>query len=166
MTLKEFVIFRHAQKGSWSNDPELSQEGHAQAKQLVNLVHQQIIPPPDILFCSPKKRSEQTFIPLRDEFRIPLEVDPNLDERGASERGLAFEGRIKNFLDVQLPQRPHTCVYLCTHLDWMEIFGSIAPIDVDITNDVIHMPPAYFYHFSLVADPSGLWKLMKKSRGF
>jgi hypothetical protein len=46
----------------------------------------------------------------------------------------------------------------------MEVFGWMAPIDVDITNDVIHMPPAHFYHFSMIADPSGIWKLIRKSR--
>ena len=164
MTLKEFVVFRHAQKSSWIADPDLSEEGHQQAQLLVDLVRLKMLPTPDLLLCSPKKRSQQTFLPLHQELQIPIEIDPILDERGNAEKGLHFENRIKNYLDLTLPQKPHNCVFICTHLDWMEIFGLMAPIDVDITSEVIHMPPAFYYHFSLVADPQGLWKLIRKSK--
>lgn len=164
MAIQEFVIFRHAHKADWSADPELSPDGHRQAQLIAKLVRSNILPTPDLLLCSPKKRSEQTFTPMRDDLNIPLIIDPALDERGNAEKGRLFENRVKRVIEVELPARPQSCVFLCTHLDWLEIFGWMAPIDTDITAEVIHMPPANFYHIGISTDPNALWRLIRKGK--
>ncbi len=162
MALKEFVLFRHAQKSSWTNDPDLSEEGHRQALLIVELVYQQLLPRPTQLLSSPKKRAQQTLIPTQEELQIPLIIEPTLDERSTLETGRDFETRIKTFVQHALPKKPHSCLFMCTHLDWLEVFSWAAPLSTDISSDILHVPPAHYYHFALSNDENSPWKLIKK----
>lgn len=162
MPLKEFVIFRHAQKSSWSNDPDLSQEGHRQALQITNHVSRRHLPTPQQLISSPKKRAQQTLIPLQEQLQIPLLIEPILDERSTNETGQEFENRVKSFLQDALPQKNHSCLYLCTHLDWLEVFSWAAPLVDDISSEILHLPPAHFYHVAISNERNQPWQLLKK----
>lgn len=162
MALKEIVLFRHAQKGSWTNDPELSEQGHRQALLIVELVHRELLPRPHQLLTSPKKRAQQTLIPLQEEFQIPLIIEPTLDERNSYETGREFEARIKSFVQEEIPQQQSSCLFMCTHLDWLEVFSWAAPLIVDISSDILDIPPAHYYHFELDKDQKNPWKLVKK----
>jgi broad specificity phosphatase PhoE len=161
MALEKFVLFRHAHKESWSDDPELSEKGHRQAILIAEKVHRNGLPHPGRLLSSPKKRAQQTFVPLEEEFQIPLIIEPQLDERNHHETGKEFETRIKNFLQFQLPHYSEACVYLCTHLDWLEVFSLIAPLKNDIASEILHLPPAHYYYFSITPGDRP-WELIKR----
>lgn len=160
--MKEIVIFRHAQKDSWQANPTLSDYGQKQAQNLVTLVNTSQLPAPSLLISSPKKRAQQTFIPLQEKFQIPLVLDPALDERSNHETGREFEARIKQFIHYDLVQNAVPCMFLCTHLDWLEIFAWTAPLQDDLMSEVLHLPPAHYYYFQIEETPSAPWVLHKK----
>jgi broad specificity phosphatase PhoE len=162
MKVKEFVIFRHASKSSWSNDPELSEQGHQQAQLIVEKIKAGVLPQPRLLLCSPKIRAQQTFLPIKNAFRVPFETDPFLDERNQSETGASFECRVKNFLEEHLHDHTYSTIYICTHLDWIEVFSWAAPLNVDITSEVLHLPSGHFYHVQIDSEEGTFWKLVNK----
>jgi broad specificity phosphatase PhoE len=162
MTLKQFVIFRHAHRLSGGSNPELSEFGLRQAEQLAELVLQNGLPRPELLLTSPKQRAKQTFAPLKKTLQIPHVSDPVLDERSSAERGAEFEARVKEFLRNDLPTRSESCIYLCTHLDWLEVFGWAAPLLEDLSEDIRHLMPAHYFHIQLGPDANSPWTLIKK----
>lgn len=162
MKLREIVIFRHAQKASWAADPDLSSEGLRQAREIVHLVQKGTLPKPELLLSSPRRRAQQTLTPVQEHFQIPLLLRPALNERESSENAKRFEDRIKIFLHQELPQERSTCIFLCTHLDWLEVFSWAAPLNEDIGQEIFGMPPAHFYHIELETDPSSPWKILRK----
>lgn len=165
MALKEIVLFRHAKKATNSADPDLSQEGLKQAQSLVAIVKKNSLPLPQQLLSSPRRRAQQTLMQLQEEFQIPLVLEPALDERSPHETRMAFKSRINHFLFKDLPSKSKECVFLCTHLDWFEIFAEISPLDIDITSDILHLPPASYYHIAVhPQDPSLPWTLVQKGQ--
>lgn len=164
MALQEFVLFRHAKKSYQIHDPELAPEGLKQAQALVQVVKANELPLPQQLLCSPKRRAQQTLARLHEELQIPLMVEPALDERTSEETRAEFDGRIKHFLFKDLPFKKASCVYLCSHLDWLEAFAELAPLNVDILSDILHLPPAAYYYMAINPDDSRDWTLIKKGQ--
>ncbi len=164
MTLKEIVLFRHAKKGSQIHDPELALEGLQQAQALVQVVKTNELPPPQQLIVSPKRRAQQTFARLQVELQIPLVVNPALDERTSNETRAEFNTRINHFLFNELLFKKVSCVYLCTHHDWLEVFAEVSPLNEDISSDILYLPPAAYYHMSINPDDSRDWTLIKKGQ--
>lgn len=162
MKLKEFVIFRHATKQSWTHDPDLSEDGCQQALSILEKVRTKRLPQPDLLITSPKKRAQQTLLPVHNELNIPILEDFLLDERNHSETGLDFESRVKKYLQVDLFNYDAEILFLCTHLDWLEVFGWSAPLNLDITGEILHAPPASFYHITLDDDQDNFWRVFNK----
>ncbi len=182
LPIREIVLFRHAQKKMsfhiGSQNPELSSEGHRQAQTLVQYIHNNTLPHPNLLLTSPKIRAQQTFQPIQDSFKIPLIIAPSLDERVQNENSLSFELRVKQFLldelfnsysrhFVSTPYKEkvntnNACIYICTHLDWLEVFSWAAPLSDDISSEVLHLPPAHFYHVEINSELNEPWKLLKK----
>lgn len=162
MALKEFVLFRHAKKNFDGSDPELSIDGFQQARSLVEVVKRQELIKPQLLLCSPRKRARQTLAPLQEAFDIPLMIHPALDERLPEESRAHFKNRIYQFLIKELPQKNTSSVFLCTHFDWIEIFVEVVPLKEDLSSDILHLPPASYYHVALSQDPQTPWDLIKK----
>jgi len=164
MAQKEIVLFRHAKKEFQSSDPDLSPEGVKQAQMIVQIVQKHKLPQPQHLISSPRRRAQQTLVHLQEEFQIPLIVDPALDERTTHETRLEFKTRINHFLFKDLPLKSFSCAFLCTHLDWIEMFAEISPLNVDISSDILHIPPAYYYHMSISHDDAKEWTLIQKGQ--
>lgn len=164
MALKEMVLFRHAKKSYQIQDPELAPEGLKQAQSLVQVVKKNELPLPQQLICSPKRRAQQTLARLHEELQIPLIAESALDERASDETRADFEGRIKHFLFKNLLFKKVPCVYLCSHLDWLEAFALLAPLNVDILWEVLHLPPAAYYHIAINPDDTKDWTLIKKGQ--
>lgn len=162
MALKEFVLFRHAKKNFDSHDPDLSPDGFKQAQKIVEKVLNKELPTPQVLFTSPKKRAQQTLSFLQEELQIPLLIDPALDERTSNEKSLDFKNRINQFLSKELPYKNVSYAFLCTHLDWLETFAELSPLNIDISSEILHVPPAHFYHVSLNHEMRFPWELIKK----
>lgn len=162
MKLKEFVLFRHAQKASWTQDPDLSKEGHEQAQQLIRWVQDKKLPTPQRLLSSPRKRAQQTFTPLQEALSVPLIIESSLDERLHSETGKIFEARVRQFLTTTLFEQNAETLYLVTHMDWLEVFSWAAPITVDLGSTIYGIPPAQFFHFSVTHGTDEPWVLLNQ----
>lgn len=162
MALKEFVLFRHAKKNFDSIDPDLSQDGLKQALRILESVQKNELPTPQFLFTSPKKRAQQTLSILQEELQIPLIIEPALDEQNSEEPSSAFRNRVIQFLTKDLPSKNINFAFLCTHLDWLEMFAAVAPLKVDLSSEIIHIPPAHYYHVSLSREANHPWDLLKK----
>ncbi len=166
MTNKEIILFRHAKKNFDSADPELSAEGIKQAESLVQIVQQNKLPHPQKLISSPKRRAQQTFIHLHEALQIPLVVESALDECGPKETRQDFKQRINHFLFKDLPRKSSSCLFLCTHLDWIEVFAELSDLDINVTSELLLLPPAAFYHLSFNSEGPQEWSLIQKGQIF
>lgn len=162
MALKEFVLFRHAKKNFDSIDPDLSRDGFEQAARILEAVQKNKLPLPQVLLTSPKKRAQQTLSYLQEELQIPLFIETALDERGPEESSSQFHRRVTEFLSKELPYKNVQFAFLCTHLDWLEAFALIAPLKIDISSEIIHIPPAQYYHVAISNDQKQAWEIVKK----
>lgn len=132
------VILRHAARSAHeSGDSSLSAFGHLQAEALARAIAPQgDLPAPTRLICSPKKRTQQTLKPLADVSQLDLVIESRLDERNSNETAREFEARIGALIDeLSRPRQPlkpgerEPCVYLCTHLDWLNTAAVLIPSD-------------------------------------
>lgn len=155
------VFLRHATRSlHGTGDSPLNTVGKSQADALANyLVPNGPLPLPTRLYCSPKRRAQETLSPLSSALQMDVQVDPRLDERQHSESGQEFEARILNFLKA-LQDDSSTCSYVCSHLDWLET--ALVLIDSDMTDLEIATPWATA-EFRIFKISEGLWVL--KSSG-
>lgn len=157
----KIVLFRHATRSAHGlGDSPLSAEGLAQAENLPSfLAPNGPLPKPTHLFCSPKQRARQTLAPLSQKENLELAIDPRLDERHQNESGLDFETRILDLLkDVEAlsEAHPEPCVYLCSHLDWLEAVLVLIPSDLSDLEIAGSWSTAEFRIFKIQA---GVWTL-------
>lgn len=172
------VLFRHATRSIQGlGDCPLSAEGLAQAENIpAFLTPQGPLPKPTHLFCSPKKRAQQTLQPLAENQALPLKIDPRLDERHQNESGADFETRIRSLIEdvASLSHRSlsgeaadapalssadsaEACVYLCSHLDWLETALVLLDSDLSDLEIASGWATAEFRIFRVQED--GLWAL-------
>jgi broad specificity phosphatase PhoE len=167
------VILRHATRSpSGMGDSPLNSVGLLQARKLATECLSPLgpLPTPTHLWASPKKRAQQTLTPLSETSGVALKTESRLDERHQSESMQDFTQRIRAVLAEvgQLSPAPETCVYLCTHLDWLE--EAMPLIDSDMTENEMAMPfsTAEFRIFRLGSQDdqpgSMLWQLKTRGR--
>lgn len=132
------VILRHAARSAHEQgDCSLSALGHLQAEALARSVAPQgDLPAPTRLICSPKKRTRQTLTPLANAAHLDIITDSRLDERHNNESAREFEERINSLIEELSQLKPaakagerEPCVYLCSHLDWLNSASTIIPSD-------------------------------------
>jgi broad specificity phosphatase PhoE len=127
-------MFRHAEKeNSGSSNPPLSARGLQQAQKLVEDIDLANLPRPTKLLSSPKLRAQQTFQQIESHFGIPLQVQPDLDERQSSESAELFSRRVQKFLNSFAGQAG--VIYFVSHLDWIEEALCLIPADTDLLQD-------------------------------
>lgn len=163
----KIVLLRHATRSLHGlGDSPLNSTGRAQAEDLVNSIRPQgPLPLPTHLLMSPKLRAKQTLEPLGAHLEIPAKIDTRLDERQSSETVVEFEARIRDVIrDLsQLPdsgpnsgqqssQEP--CIYVCTHLDWLEFSLLLIPSDLTDREAEGSWPTAGYKVFEV---QNGLW---------
>jgi phosphohistidine phosphatase SixA len=160
-TVKELYIFRHAEKDiSLDGDPSLSIRGFRQAENIAKSIEQKTLPHPDRLYVSPKRRAKETFEPLQKMTDLILNINPDLDQRMYRENPKEFASRIRYFLENKIsPSKDHT-IYICTHSDWIEALGWIAPIKNPIDFNELVLPSAYYLHFHYEHD--GNWNYISR----
>ena len=116
-------------------DSSLNADGRAQAEALARAISPQgPLPAPTALASSPKRRAKETLAPLAAALQLRLTVDQRLDERHQNETMKEFEARIRALLDELASGGRDTCVYLCSHLDWLELALALLPSDLRDTD--------------------------------
>lgn len=120
----KLVLLRHATRSPYDGgDSSLSTKGRAQAEDLVEqLAPRGPLPHPSRLIASPKRRAKETLTPVSHALHLPLDVDTRLDERHQNETPGEFRARIEElFRELESAAADGaSCVWLCTHLDWIE----------------------------------------------
>jgi broad specificity phosphatase PhoE len=155
----KIVVFRHAEKQSGiGGDLSLSPHGIKQALTLKDKVEHGEIIRPDILITSPKKRSYETFMPLAQALRLPIQKDLALDEQTSPENINVFRARIHKFID-DVQDHSNKTVFICSHLDWIEQFSTLLTCDTDLHTlvDFSWTPGSY-----MLFDVSDIWHLTDK----
>jgi broad specificity phosphatase PhoE len=115
-----------------SSDGGLNQIG----KDLAMGLHGRLRPQGDLfvptdLIASPKKRAQETLLPLSKALNMQLKTDIGLDERQHDETSAEFRLRVKNYLVAVLKKHDSSAVvYLCTHADWLEDAMLTLPSDI------------------------------------
>ena len=157
------LLFRHAEKANdGTANPPLSREGLNQARRLVEEVSAKKLPKPKALLSSPRLRAQQTFKELSLGTGIPVQVNPLLNERAPTESPLDFRRRVQEFLvSFQLDFNSEDCVYLCSHLDWIEEFLTIIESPTDFS------APQYSHWSSaqwMMLEKDEIWEVLKIDR--
>src|SRR4051812_31670871 len=118
---KTLVLIRHAHRdtGDRARDNGLSDKGKDQARWLKKYFTSRFEHPEGLwLVSSPKKRCLETLAPISSVGEYEIDVDPDLDEKAASETVEAFEQRIHRFLK-EWTQTPQELTIVCSHGDWL-----------------------------------------------
>jgi broad specificity phosphatase PhoE len=167
----KLVLLRHATRSSHEiGDASLNVTGRQQAVELcTRLAPQGDLPVPTHLISSPKKRARQTLEPLADAVHEILKIDPRLDERSHAETVSEFEKRIRSVLleleqthaKSNQPDGRETCVYICSHMDWLETALLLMPTDLSPQEASESWATTEYCVFKY---QNGLW--IKKHRGF
>lgn len=130
----KLVLLRHATRSPYDGgDSSLSTKGRAQSEEFVaHVAPRGALPVPTRLVVSPKKRAKETLTPLSHSTHLPLEIESRLDERHQTETSREFMDRITSvFTDLEARANDGGCVYLCTHLDWLE--GAMIVLNHDLS---------------------------------
>ncbi len=152
-----WVLFRHGEKQMQGFDPELTPNGHAQAKRILELVQSGKLPKPNALYVSTKKRTAQTFAPLATHARQPTTIRVELTERVLGETAEKFRLRIQEFLvRLLLYHQDNEVIYLCTHYDWIEEFFTTIESDQDLSRYSNFSPAKY-----IMFEKKELWHVLK-----
>lgn len=117
-------------------EPDLSAMGRNQADYLRTWVERGTLPKPSRLWVSPKRRAQNTFLPLSQAQQIPLEIIKELDERSSRENMKDFRERVIRCLQ----KAAHTALqkevlFLCSHYDWLEDAITWIPSSEDLAMD-------------------------------
>ncbi len=161
------ILFRHATKErSFDANPGLSVQGQAEAEEILRLVNTGVLPRPTQIFCSPKKRTSETMLPLARALQISIQVTEELDERKNHERVADFLERIEAFLlPLQDAYQVNDVIYICSHMDWLEEAMTIIPSSDN--DDDLAMPfQAAEYRSFAISNHQGRknWKLIRHQK--
>lgn len=150
------VFIRHATRDSHGlGDSSLNLTGRAQAEDLSEAIKtKRILPSPVGLYVSPKKRAQETLTPVSEHLGLKLNIDIRLDERKNSESPFDFEQRIFDFI-VEVTKTPHSVVWICSHLDWLEAAMLLLPSDL---SDLEQSAPWQTASYRVFSIEDGLWK--------
>jgi broad specificity phosphatase PhoE len=156
-------IFRHAQKATnFSVDPDLTEQGHAQAETLLKKALNGDLPAPTELWVSPRIRTHSTFRPLSQHYRVPMQTTDALSEQTAEESLSAFRQRVLAFLEDHSRKKDQV-VFLCSHYDWVLEAMAVIPSDTDLTeSEFSHWSPCQYVGFEVTSD--GVFKFIELKR--
>jgi phosphohistidine phosphatase SixA len=162
----KLVLIRHATRNTHAaGDASLNPTGMTQADELLRLLKPQgPLPVPSHLVTSPKKRAKQTLTPLSVATHAQLLIDSRLDERKQNESMSDFTERVTEVLNHlsqrgEAPTNPalenqsgkdsprEISIYLCTHLDWLELALNLLDSDLSDFERATSFAPCEFKIF-------------------
>ncbi len=161
----DVVLFRHAKKGLTPfDDPDLSPEGFMQSQLLPLTVQKQNLPPATALWASEKIRTHQTFKGLSLALGINTITRAELNLRADFENQKMFQKRVQSLIDeLSLNSQKYStnsCIYMCTHYDWIEESMALIACDKNLLNfEFSSWAPAQFVHFKTSETQ---WKFITK----
>lgn len=147
----QIYIFRHAEKNQMdfsggSYDPGLTQFGAKQATMIAQLVNDQSLLKPSLIFTSEKKRAIETFRPLAEQHQHTIRKHPGLNERMNSETSFQFRNRVDQFtLELMRNNTKNKVIYCCTHYDWIEEFLTLDIFNKDLGTYSNWAPSSYMF---------------------
>ena len=112
----KLILLRHGDRSPGFNDVPLSNKGLQQALDLQQKKSLSLI---EVLYCSPKKRAQQTLAPLAQKLALPIETLSELDQMRDIETPQDFIQRVQKFID-SLPKTTSTTWLVCSHSDWLQ----------------------------------------------
>lgn len=148
----KLVLFRHGDKAfDGTNNPPLSEIGLEQASNIAAMVSHTRLPRPSQIWVSPKKRTQQTMQALADWAQTPWQIQADLEEKQDGETAVQFRNRIERVIQqLQEQESTTSCIYLCSHLDWIEEFLIQIPSDTDLSSPMYqHWGSAQYMVFSV-----------------
>lgn len=153
--LMRILLFRHCEKDQARSDGGLSARGLRQAEKLSADVASSYKPQPQKIIASPRLRAQQSFSPLALVMNQELITWTEMDERLASEDYDLFKKRIQKALKNL--EQLSGCVYVCSHLDWIEEALLMINSDTDLNQAQFQMwSPGTYIDFEV---HDGLWML-------
>jgi phosphohistidine phosphatase SixA len=164
----KIYIFRHAQKEfSFSNDPELSAEGHSQASQLLTQILNKSLPAPTQLWASPKKRTHSTLSPLSKHLGLSIKTSNALNEHQSRESTQDFHRRIEEVLhSVTTPAKPDSpdqIIFMCSHYDWLLEAMNLIESNIDLSQSKFaDWEPCQYVGFEV--DKDGIFNFLELSK--
>jgi broad specificity phosphatase PhoE len=152
----KLLLMRHAERESLAHGtPLLTERGAQQAESLQRLTLSGRLPKPSKLWASPQIRTQMTLTPTATSLGLSVQVKGELDERHHPEAAQDFRQRVQKFLLFCALQE--TTIFLCTHLDWLEMAMLEIPSDTDLLQRKFQSwPPGQHMLFSI---QDGLWHL-------
>jgi len=154
----KLVLLRHATRSPYEGgDSGLSTKGLAQAEKIAELVAPRgPLPQPTRLLVSPKRRAKETLSPTSQALHVPLEIETRLDERHQPETSKEFRTRIVKLLNgLEENADPSACVWMCSHLDWLEAVMVVMNHDMNDIEASLGWSAAEYRVFKL---EDGIWK--------
>lgn len=129
----KITLLRHGNRDlTMSSDGGLNRAGNDLAAGLPSKIEPNgNLPKPTQLISSPKKRAQETLLPMSKALELPLLTEEDLDERRTNESSVEFRSRVKNYLEL-LPNKYKSSdvVCLCTHSDWLDDAMIVLPSDI------------------------------------
>jgi broad specificity phosphatase PhoE len=119
---KRLILIRHAHRDTdegRSRDNGLSEKGQDQVKRLLRFVTSKVEDSEEVVvFSSPKKRCQETIMPIAKAFKVQCLIDGRVNEHGVSESARDYSLRMDDFLEFWKKECPETTI-VCSHGDWI-----------------------------------------------
>lgn len=124
----KIYILRHGQRSAGYGDVALSNEGHQQALELAKNPSLHDV---DLVFSSPKVRTQQTVSPLCEQLQKALQIAAELDQRKSIETEQEFVQRVLSYLDECVERHRGKTLLLCSHSDWLQAAIMNLPVPLE-----------------------------------
>lgn len=124
----KIYILRHGERSAGYGDVALSAEGHQQA---LELSQNPSLKDVDLVFSSPKIRTQQTVSPLCENLQKALQIAQELDQRKSIETEQEFVQRVLLYLDHCVEVHSGKTLLLCSHSDWLQAAIMNLPVPLE-----------------------------------
>lgn len=125
--MKTLYVIRHCHRdlSDRSLDNGLSSKGWGQARQILDWFQSKNLPTPPELLSSPKLRCRETLLHLSNHYKVPVRLDPGLEEQRPQEDSSDFGRRVLRWFNAwDKTTQPITLI--CSHGDWIPLLIALA----------------------------------------
>lgn len=125
--MKTLYLIRHCHRdlSDRSLDNGLSSKGWDQARQIIDWFQSKNLPNPPELLSSPKLRCRETLLLLSNHYKVPVRIDPGLEEQRPQEASSDFGRRVLQWFTAW-DQSTQPITLVCSHGDWIPVLIALA----------------------------------------